>query len=129
MKFTKKHCWYTKTSSKFSKNNSLLCFATYFSFVPTTTQNLHVLSRERTACNVKAWRISPYACVEKILSSSLSSWLLLCCDFIPSLILTSPYLIPTFNENSIVSIFLLNVARVAQWLVTWSRQPRVVGWV
>ena len=26
---------------------------------------MHVLSREGTVCNVKAWRISPCACLEK----------------------------------------------------------------
>ena len=65
-----KHYWFTKASWKFLKNNFLPCFARHFSLVPTTTRNMHVLSRERTFCNLKAWRILPCACVEKILASS-----------------------------------------------------------
>ena len=70
-----KHCWFTKTSWKFLKNNFLPCFARHFSFVRTRARNMHVLSRERTVCNVKTWRIPPCTCVEKIFPISPSSML------------------------------------------------------
>ena len=71
MKFTKTLMIY-EHKLKVLKKKVLPIFWKTFSFCPTKTQNIHVLSREQIVYNVKGWRSHRWACVQKIFPRSPS---------------------------------------------------------